>query len=128
MIDANNFIDPLTYFNSWIIEVQNYYIDCNNNLILKQMDTRFSEFSGLIQLVFDLGYPFIGLLAPGDFWTSDIFEPMMELYDNFSDSATNPLTCAEMGLDFGKIVSGIFVFDAPEEVYYSDLPRDLAYE
>jgi hypothetical protein len=57
-----------------------------------------------------------------------MYAPMMELYDNFSDSATNELTCEEMGIDFGRIVSGTFVFDAPEEVYYSDLPVDLSYE
>lgn len=127
-ISVDNFIDPITYFNAWVIEVQNYYIDCNNNLILKQMNTRFSEWSGFIQLLFDIGYPFVGLIAPGEFWESEMYDPMMELYDNILDSDTNPLTCEQMGIDYGRLVSGLFVFDAPEEVYYSDLPVDLEYE
>lgn len=127
-ISTDNFIDPLNYFNAWVIEVQNYYIDCNNNLILKQMNTRFSEWSGFIQFLFDAGYPFVGLIAPGEFWTSDMYDPMMELYNNFSDPDNNALTCENMGIDFGRLVSGLFVFESPEEVYYSDLPEDLSYE
>jgi hypothetical protein len=94
-----NPIEPLRYSNQLMVDLSNQMQSCSTVVLIKQFNTRTSQWSGVFNFVFSTYYDFVNY---GSARAS--FDDIMYRKN---------ITCEEIGINVGNIVSTTFEYKAP---------------
>ena len=104
-LSTSNFMDPVLNIQDMLVEFANLTSNCDFDLFSEQLLTRTTEFSGLFNLAFTIGY---GIAAKDE---------DNQFYSAYDSLMNDNLNCENWSLQMGRVVGAMMNFNTPEENY-----------